>query len=251
MSANGQIYKIDKGKEPMGDGSKQMTPRGIEIPFEVVQSYVDNELLSQLDELNRKYSELLREDERRSRAYMKMGADLFDVKKENEELLKEIEELKKDNPTKDNFIHTVDCRNFLNDSKEMASKEWVVSFWDNMYELASQTDNNGNYIIKCAAELAPIYKVINESTSLAYKFEGTLREFEYHWNSNVVERLQDSKHAKKLTCKYKTLGDALNQPWWKNISPTSWYNLSLEGGRNVDKYDKAYLFKKSIEAFRL
>lgn len=125
----------------------------------------------------------------------------------------------------------------------------MVRFWDNMYELACQTDEKGKYIINCAEVLVPIYKVITESSSITYSFIGTREDFEYQWNTNVAERLEDEERAKKLTCKHKTLTTALSQPCWKDHPPYLWRSLSLEGTPFTEKYDKAVIIKTSIENF--
>lgn len=251
MSKTIESYIYGNSIEPKTFGSLPIALEGsISIPFEAVRSVADQSLVAQIEELTQKYNKLLREDERRARAYMRMGTDLNDVREENERLVKELAEAKHNAGLPQNdFIPVVDCRNYINKQKQMPKKEWVVRFWNNMYELACQTDEAGRYIINCAEMLVPVYKVMTESNSMTYNFRGSREDFEYQWNANVVDRMADKERAKKLTCKHKTLTTALSQPCWKNQAPYRWKSLSLEGTPFTEKYDKGVIIKTSIENF--
>lgn len=237
--------------EPRIPGSLPIASGGsISIPFEVIRSVADQNLVAQIEVLTRNYEELCRQDERRAKAYMRMGADLNDVREENERLIKELEEAKHNaGLAQKDFIPVVDCRNFRNKQNQMPEKKWVVRFWDKMYELACQTDKAGRYIINCAEVLVPIFKVITESSSISYTYKGTREDFEYQWNANVVERMNDKERANKLTCKHKTLTTALAQPCWKGQAPYRWKSLSLEGTQFTEKYEKGVIIKTCIENF--
>lgn len=251
MSKAIESYIYSNNSEPKIPGSLPIVSGGsISIPLEALRSVADKSLVAHIEELTRNYNDLCREDERRARAYMRMGADLNDVREENERLVKELEVAKRNaGLPQNNFLPVIDCRKFINKHKQMPKKEWVVRFWNKMYELACQTDGIGIYTINCAEVLVPIYKVITESTSIPYNFIGSREDFEYHWNSNVVDRLEDEERAKKLTCKHKSLTTALSQPCWKDQAPYRWQSLSLEGTPFTKKYEKGVVIKKSIESF--
>lgn len=246
------------GNESMGVGSKPVASGGaVTIPFEVISTYADQSLVAQIEELKRMLAEaqqnILKKDETiqdQRNALGDMSLELHKVKKENEQVYKQLQE-KGTSATNNasDFYPVIDCRKFHSKDKKMPTNKWVVAFWQQMYEFVSHADENGKFVVCVAEDIVPIYKVMTESTSMPYKFVGTREDFEYQWNENVVARIEDKMRAKKLTCKHKTLNTALGQPCWKGVSPSSWRNLALTSSEYMDKYDKGCLIKKSIERF--
>lgn len=124
MTKSKQSYTNARSSESMDVGSMPMASGGsISIPLEVIRGVADQDLVKQVEELTQRYNELLREDDRRARAYMRMGADLNDVKEENERLIKELAEAKQNAGINTNrFIPAIDCRYFRNNQKKNANK---------------------------------------------------------------------------------------------------------------------------------
>lgn len=142
----------------------------------------------------------------------------------------------------DDFPYQFDCREFANDKGENPKPEWVRNLWRDLYKLACEINDAAQYKIKFANNVAMIFSVLKNSSSIAYRFIGKQVDFVYRWNVNVVNRLEDKKHADKLKCKEKSFNSAVN----KLKSIVSWNRLSNEG-KHTGLYREALGIKTIIE----
>ena len=115
---------------------------------------------------------------------------------------------------------------------------WQQNLWDALLEFATEKDNNDDYWLKNAACLAPIHMILS-STKCSYPFKGSYADFEYLWNTNVANRINDETRREKMTCKAKTLTATLNKPQWKDTAVTSWRVKRIGGDKYADYYDIA------------
>ncbi len=257
MSQAVRSYINEDNEETKAFGSQLSATGGsVPIPLEALRPYANQTLIEEVELLKKMLTEAqqkIKEDDKtindQKSAMGDMSLELFRIKRENERLYKEIEESGHSSTQNNDFIYSIDCRNYRNKDKEMASKEWVINFWNNMYIFIETTNEEGKYIVNCAEDIVPIYKTLTESVTIEYNYTGKREDFEYEWNTNIVERIENPTRAKKLTCKHKTFNSALSQPCWKGIKPSNWKNLSLEGGTYEKKYEKGNLIKQGIERF--
>lgn len=113
----------------------------------------------------------------------------------------------------------------MSKDKDVVPTKSVIKLSDLLLELVEYKDGNGDYLIKCEKEIAPIYIILSQDSNLAYNYTGNRPDFEYFWNDNVVERIQDPIRKKKLTCHETTLKATMNKNPWAGISITSWRGL--------------------------
>lgn len=221
---------------------------GIYIPPESLIPYADNVLLAKYNELNEKYEEL----EKFNHEILSSSARRnIELDKANDRIifLEERNRLYEQNSTSSwlNAPRAIYPPTYQNRHKQMPSYEWLANFWENMYHFVLDTKYDGKFMINLADDIVPIYKVMTEDTAMAYKFIGRREDFEYQWNSNIVERMEDSNRSEKLRCKHKSLSAAISRKW--KSKPSEWRNLSLDGGKDASRYDKAFQIKTEIKKF--
>lgn len=242
-------HKLYDSKRTVDSKDNSALGGGISLSLEALSTlklYLDQDLVNQIAELNAKILELEDRDRARKDAFMDQGEELYSVKRENERLYKELERYKSNesNHQAAHFNHHIDERYFKG-----SNREWQISFWDNMFDLAESTDSNGNYYISDALFIAPIFKCVKNEKITKHPFVGTREDFAYIWNRNITERIENTKRKNKLTCKARSLTAALSQAPWKGSDPTSWTRLANNYDQNHDYFVTACYIKKEISSF--
>lgn len=179
--------------------------------------------------------------------FRKMNSDqaleIYDLKEENKQLQAQI--TKSDVPR---FHYAINRRLWQTPEGKLVSIESLERLADQLFELASHKDKEGNYLILYKKDIVPIYLVLSQSNKLPFNYKGKLPDFELFWNDNIADRMEDPKRRADLTIDAESFKDAKNDPLWKNEEISSWQRLACEGF-NSNEYQKAVTIKQKIESF--
>lgn len=138
----------------------------------------------------------------------------------------------------------------LSDHEMEASAKDIETFWDNNFQLTQIMMPDGTYLIDNAAAIVAVFLVYTKSLKLEktkWHFIGTIINFCYCWNKNVVARIEDKERAAKLTCNSKALTAELNKAPWKKIGPARWRSEANGGSKHKKKLNRAANIKERIE----
>jgi hypothetical protein len=138
----------------------------------------------------------------------------------------------------------------LSDHEMEACAKDIETFWDNNFQLTQIMMPDGTYLIDNAAAIVAVFLVYTKSLKLEktkWHFIGTIINFCYCWNKNVVARIEDKERAAKLTCNSKTLTAELNKAPWKKIGPARWRSEANGGSKHKKKLNRAANIKERIE----
>lgn len=182
---------------------------------------------------------------------MVLNQENRDLRDKNTELQRQLDKYKdsSDHPYhEDKYILILDFRKFQDDQGKNITSEDLMKLWQKLYELAMQTDSQGEYLIARPADLTPLFLVLKEDTKLPYRYTGSIADFEYYWTENITRRFPDDANwVNRLTFKEVNIKNNLRGNIWKDISVTSWNRLSLEGTSEAHFYQKADTIKVEIE----
>lgn len=171
---------------------------------------------------------------------------------EIEKLKEEIESLKSIKATSDTprFHYAINRRLWQTPEGKLVSIESLERLADQLFELASHKDKEGNYLILYKKDIVPIYLVLSQSQKLPFNYTGDIPDFVFFWNDNIAERTRDSKRREVLTIEDKSFRTMANSKLWKDNSLLSWGRLAINGTQS-NEYQKADTIKKDIESFKL
>lgn len=218
------------------------------VVLEELRQYADTTLKEEIDRQNKLIDEYIAEDQRRQKAFMNQGVELYEAKAE-------IKKLKNDsaqsftnvdiagNP---DFCPCYDGRKFIDKQKKHPSQKEVQRIYDGLYVVVNTVDKDGHYIVKNGVQVAAIFIVLKYSTKIPYRFTGTYSDFAYYWNENITNRIEDCDRARRLTCNEQSLKAEVNNGWAK-IPCAEWRISILDGNKYADNLTPALNLKTHIE----
>lgn len=135
-------------------------------------------------------------------------------------LKKKIESLKSITTTSDTprFHYAINRRLWQTPEGKLVSIESLERLADQLFELVSLKDKEGNYLILYKKDIVPIYLVLSQSQKLPFNYTGDIPDFVFFWNDNIAERTRDSKRREVLTIEDKSFRTMANSKLWKDNS---------------------------------
>lgn len=206
------------GNESMGVNSKPVASgMDKETIAETIKPFANQTLVAQMDEYKAKLKEAQEKIRQRNDVIGEQAVELRMIKKENEELHKQLKE-KEESGANPHFYPIYDVRMYTDGKGNHPTPKWVHDLWDAIYTHSINTLENGAYYIENSTSVAVIYKTLHDSNRIAFQFTGSYEDFCYSWNANVAGRITDKKHANMLTCAGASLKSEYNKNHWKDVS---------------------------------
>lgn len=206
------------GNESMCVGSKPVASEmDMESIAEAVKPFAEKMTVAYLEECKAKLKEAQEKIRQRNDVIADQSVELLRIKKENEELYKQLKEKEEAGATPD-FCPIYDVRMYTDDRGKHPTAKWVRNLWNALYTHSTNTLEDGAYYIENSTSVAVIYKIVHDSSRIAFQFTGSYEDFSYSWNANVAERITDKNHARSLTCAGASLKSEYNKKHWKDVS---------------------------------
>lgn len=206
------------GSEAIEVGSKPVTSgMDKESIFETMKPLADRLSVELLEEYKAKLKEAQEKLRQRDEVIGDLSVGLRMSNKKNEELYKRLKE-KEEAGTSPDFCPIYDVRMYTDKRGNHPSAKWVRDLWNVLYTHSTNTLEDGAYYIENTTSVAVVYKLVHDSTRIAFQFTGSYEDFSYSWNANVAERITDKNHATMLTCAGVSLKSEYNKKHWKGVS---------------------------------
>lgn len=232
--------------ESMGVGSKPVAS-GVdkESIFETMKPLADRMSVELLEEYKAKLTTAQEKIRDLKDTCADQSVELYKIKKENEELYKQLKE-KEESGTLQDFYPIYDVRMYADRNGNHPTAKWVRNLWNMLYTHSINTLDDGAYYIENSTSVAVVYKLVHDSSRMPYKFTGTYEDFSYSWNANVVDRITDMKHARMLTCVGASLKSEYNKKHWKGVSIGKLESTTSFEGQHGRMYGKANVIIRLI-----
>lgn len=240
----------DKNIPPEANGSSQ-SPEGrgegidIHLSPEMVQSLLQ-QLAPDVMELQRRLDKAKEQNLYAMQMLVEERKKNDKLEAENRRLRQQLEAMNTggDSVAVPPFEYFIDTRLFAD-----ITEPTFIQLWDLIFTFTKPTEGvcGGKPLISNASAIAPLYILLSDENS-PHRFTGKRKDFAYMWNKNVMTRV-DKFMQPGLTCKEDSLTATLNREPWKNVSPSSWGKLSLEGSRYGERYGMAKAMKDRLQDF--